>query len=92
MTSRVTPKLCSLRQAVGEEERCPGGSCPFWEQGGAVLEPGCAIERLDVPIGRRPDLARHLLDLRLRLEEIRDERARADAHRRFSELLNLGED
>jgi hypothetical protein len=24
MTSRVTPKQCSLREAVGERELCPG--------------------------------------------------------------------
>jgi hypothetical protein len=36
-----------------------------------------------------PALARHLLDLRLRLEEARDDAERRAAHRRFSELLNL---
>ena len=50
MTSRVTPKQCSLREAVGEHEHCPGSACLFWEDGGAVVEPGCAIERLGVPL------------------------------------------
>ena len=58
MTSRVTPKQCRLREAVGERELCPGETCVFWEGGGAVVEPGCAIERLGVPVARRPDLAR----------------------------------
>jgi hypothetical protein len=89
MTSRVTPKQCSLRVAVGEHEVCPGHDCAFWEPGGAVVEAGCAIERLAVPVALRPDLARHLLDLRLRLERARDETERQRAHRRFSELLNL---
>jgi len=89
MTSRVTPKPCSLREAVGEHERCPGGACAFWEDGGAVLEAGCAIERLSVPVRRHRELARHLLDLRLRVEEARTEVERRDAHRRFAELLNL---
>ena len=89
MTSRVAPKRCSLREAVGQGELCPGHGCAFWEPGGAVVEPGCAIERLAVPVAGRPDLAEHLLDLRVRLEEAQDEATRQDAHRRFSELLNL---
>jgi hypothetical protein len=92
MTSRVTPKQCSLRVSVGERELCPGADCAFWEEGGAVLEMGCAVERLGVPVDRRPDLARHLLELRLRVEEARTEFQRRDAHRRFSELLNLNRD
>ena len=92
MTSRVTPKLCSLREAVGEHERCPGATCAFWEAGGAVVEGGCAIERIGVPVRRQRDLARHLLDLRLRVEEARTGAERRDAHRRFAELLNLNRD
>jgi hypothetical protein len=89
MTSRVTPKQCSLREAVGEEELCPGSPCLFWEAGGAVVDPGCAIERLGVPVQKQRDLGRHLLDLRLRAEEVRTAAERRDAHRRLSELLNL---
>jgi hypothetical protein len=92
MTSRVSPKQCSLRVAVGEHERCPGAVCAFWEAGGAVVEPGCAIERLGVPVQRQRDLARHLLDLRLHLEQVRTEAERRDAHRRFAKLLNLSRD
>ncbi len=89
MTSRVTPKECTLRDAVGERELCPGATCAFWEEGGAVVEAGCAIERLGVPVHQNRDLGRHLLDLRLCLEEARTSVERRDAHRRFSELLNL---
>jgi hypothetical protein len=89
MTSRVTPKQCTLREAVGERERCPGARCAFWEPGGAIVEPACAIERLGLPVQRNRALARHLLDLRLQLEAARDEQEQRDAHRRFSELLNL---
>jgi hypothetical protein len=53
---------------------------------------GCAIERLGVPVERQRHLARHLLELRLRVEEARTELQRRDAHRRFSELLNLNRD
>ena len=89
MTSRITPKPCSLRDAVGEHERCPGSACAFWEAGGAVVQPGCAIERIGVPVRRQRELARHLLELRLQLERVRTAVERRDGHRRFAELLNL---
>jgi hypothetical protein len=41
-------------------------------------------------VQRQHDLAEHLLELRLALEEARTEAERGDAHRRFSELLNRG--
>ena len=89
MTTQVIPKPCSLREAVGEHELCPADACAFWEAGGAVVEAGCAIERLGVPVRRQPVLARHLLELRLRVEEARDDSERGNAHHRFSELLDL---
>lgn len=89
MTSRVSPKQCSLRAAIGERELCPGGACAFWEDGGAIVEAGCAIERLGIPIDRHAELAYYLLDRRLAVEAARSDAERADAHRRFSELLNL---
>jgi hypothetical protein len=64
-------KLCSLSVAVGTDAECPRGWCAFWETGGAVVEPGCAIERLGVDL-RDPQLARYLLDLRRELESARD--------------------
>ncbi len=89
MTSRVSPKLCGLRaNATGVRELCPGADCVFWEDGGSIVEAGCAIERLGVPI-EQPGIAQHLLELRLAAAEARDESERRDAYRRFSELLNL---
>jgi hypothetical protein len=64
-------ELCSLSVVAGNDEVCPHGWCAFWEQGGAVVEPGCAIERLGVRIDN-PQLARYLLDLRRELESVRD--------------------
>ena len=92
MTARVSAKRCSLKEAIGERELCPGRDCAFWEEGGAVIEEGCGIERLGVPVERRPDLARHLLELRLTIEAARSSAERAEAHRRFAELLNLNPD
>ena len=92
MTSRVTPKQCDLAAAVGEQEVCPGAWCVFWEEGGSVIEQGCAIERLGVPVGRDSELARHLLELRRTAEAARDELDRREAYRRFREILNIDGD
>jgi len=89
MTSRVSSKRCSLWAAIGERELCPGSACAFWEGGGSIVEAGCAIERLGIPIDRHRELAQHLLDRRLAVEAARSDAERADAHRRFNELLNL---
>ena len=89
MTSRVSPKQCSLRRAVGERELCPGSVCAYWEDGGSIVDAGCAVERLGIPVDRRPDLARHLLELRLAVESAGEAAERRDAQRRFAELLNL---
>jgi hypothetical protein len=89
MTSRVSPKRCGLRHAVGESELCPGASCAFWEEGGSIVAAGCEIERLGIPVDRDRELASHLLELRLTMEAAREAAERADARRRFAELLNL---
>jgi hypothetical protein len=71
-------RLCSLSVVAGSDERCPRGWCAFWEDGGAVVEPGCAIERLGVRIDD-PQLAGYLLELRRQLETVRDTEAAAVA-------------
>jgi hypothetical protein len=86
----VTPKECSLRAAVGEHEQCPGAPCAFWDDGGP-FELSCTVERLRIPLEVHA-LAQHLLDLRLRLEDAREDAEQRDAPRRFSELLNLNRD
>ena len=64
-------KPCALQDAAGRVEACPGEGCPFWEEGGAVLEGGCAIERLSLDLARRPELAQYLLEIRLGLDRAR---------------------
>ena len=78
-------RLCSLSVAAGNDAECPRGWCAFWERGGAVVEPGCAIERLGVD-RRDPQLARYLLDLRRELESVRDAEAARAAVERLGEL------
>lgn len=63
--AETAAKRCVLQDAAGRVEACPGGRCPFWEEGGAVLEGGCSIERLSLDLARRPELAHYLLEIRL---------------------------
>jgi hypothetical protein len=76
---------CRLYVALGRAEACREGACPFWEEGGAVLPPGCALERLGLDVGRA-DIAQCLLDLRSELEQARD-RDEAERARRACALL-----
>lgn len=63
---------CTLRVAAGRgDESCPREVCAFWQAGGAVVEAGCSVDRL-APDVRRPDIASFLLELRERLELVRD--------------------
>jgi hypothetical protein len=78
-------KLCTLSAVAGDGEECPHGWCAFWERGGAVVEPGCAIDRLGIRIDE-PELARYLLDLRRELEAVRDAEASQRAAKHLAEL------
>jgi hypothetical protein len=61
-------RLCNLHLAEGREEPCPGAACAFWEAGGAVVEPGCAFDRVSLELEGRPHVARWLLGIRRELE------------------------
>jgi hypothetical protein len=52
------PENCTLQDAVGRHERCPGDSCPFW------ADRGCALDGVRADIETNPELAGYLLDLR----------------------------
>ena len=79
-------KLCALAQAIGNVEECPRSWCAFWEQGGAVAEAGCAIERLGLDLGNR-DLAHYLLDLRRTLDGTRSKEEAETALRQLEQLV-----
>lgn len=81
---------CALHHAHGRVEPCPGSECPFWERGGAVVQPGCAFERLGVELESRPGIASWLLEIRTTLESARTVEERAAAHRAVQELLPPG--
>jgi hypothetical protein len=75
---------CALHMATGNREECPRSACAFWEEGGAVVEPGCVFERVRFEVETRPDLARWLLKLRYDLENAQS----ADEERRIRSNLN----
>lgn len=86
--SRIEPIRCTLRLATGVVEFCPQQRCAFWEEGGAVVEGGCVIERLGLDV-RRPDVAGYLLAARERLEQARDRSEAEAAHREFAQRIGL---
>jgi hypothetical protein len=79
-------KLCTLTEAIGSVEECPRSWCAFWEQGGAVAEAGCAIERLGLDLGNR-DLAHYLLELRRVLDSARSQEEADAARRQLGKLV-----
>ena len=54
----TTHDFCTLQEAVGRSERCPGSACPFW------VDEGCALDGIRTDIETNPELAGYLLDLR----------------------------
>lgn len=86
--SQIEPKRCTLHLATGVVEFCPQQRCAFWEEGGAVVEGGCVIERLG-PDVRRPDVAGYLVEVRRRLDQSRDRSEAEAAHREFAHRIGL---
>ena len=64
---RTGVRLCTLQYLADRIERCPGADCPFWEEGGAAVEPGCIIDRLALDLESRPELVHALLQVRRRV-------------------------
>ena len=69
-------------------ELCSQQRCAFWEEGGAVVEGGCVIERLG-PDVRNPDVAGYLVEVRERLDQARDRSEAERAHREFVRRIGL---
>jgi len=58
----MEPNHCHLLDAVGVQEPCPEGQCPFWED-------SCLLVALRAEMSRNPPLVRFLLGLREDLED-----------------------
>ncbi|HEU0304696.1 MAG TPA: hypothetical protein VFR32_08945 [Gaiellaceae bacterium] len=82
----MAEKLCRIKLTLDVAEPCPEGACPFWEHGGAVVDSGCGLERLQLDL-HRPDLAEYLVELRAQLETARDEHERRAAREAFAGLV-----
>ena len=52
-----TSRGCDLESSLGDDGICPGARCPFWDD-------GCVVAPLRSDLPTRPDLARHLLNVR----------------------------
>jgi hypothetical protein len=76
-----------LSQAVGQIHDCPGARCAFWERGGAVVEAGCAVQRLGLDLSNS-DLVRYLLELRQALEEAGSDEEEGIARRGLDALVS----
>ena len=55
---------CVLHATLGHLVPCSEHGCALWDD-------GCAVKALKPDLHGREDLARHLLDLRERLEQLR---------------------
>lgn len=63
---------CRLAAALGREEPCPETRCAFWEPFGArATTSGCGLHPIAPYLKMQPELARQLLELRARLEDVR---------------------
>ena len=87
MTSAASTseRVCALQYAAGRVETCRT-ECPFWEAGGAVVQPRCMLERMLPAEEWTPRLGGSWLRLRENLERGR----RAPPERRLFHLLRAG--
>jgi hypothetical protein len=79
-------KRCALSVVLGQAEECAGSPCPFWDEGGAVVEPDCALEHLGIDVSD-PSLAAYLLHVRGSLERVRDAEAATAAYAQLADLV-----
>lgn len=77
-------KACTLQDAVGRVEPCPGVLCPFWDAQGI----GCVIAPVEIELPQQPALAQHLLTLRMRLDSARRDTQATSQRHLFYRLLN----
>ena len=80
-------RICPLHAALGRSKSCPGPRCPFWEEGGAVVPAGCALQRLALDLERRPQLAGALLGVLDKLERSPSREDKEEAYALFHRLV-----
>jgi hypothetical protein len=77
---------CRLGEAAGRSFLCED-ACAFWEPGGAVVPPGCLLDRVPLDLRRQPESMRVLVELKERLESAGPARDRGAAHARLAALV-----
>lgn len=80
------PRTCVLERTLGHAGACPGHLCPFWEDGGAVIRPGCALSRAPLDLDGA-GVAHHLMGLRRRIQQPVSAEDQRQAQRQFGRLL-----
>ncbi len=90
--SEPGPMLCRLKHAAGWDEPCPGASCPFWEEGGAIVGGGCVLDRFGLDLDRRPALVHALLQVHRKLGQAVSAEDEQEAHALFARLVGVEEE
>lgn len=80
------PRTCELEQSLGRAVACTRHLCPFWEDGGAVIRPGCALSRTPLDLDRAP-VADLVMGLRQRIQQPLSVEDQRQAQREFRRLL-----
>lgn len=80
------PRTCVLERTLGHAGACPRHLCPFWEDGGAVIRPGCALSRTPLDLDRA-DVADLLMGLRRRIQQPVSADDQRQAQREFRRVL-----
>lgn len=80
------PRTCELEQTLGHAGACPRHLCPFWEEGGAVIRPGCALTLTPLDLDR-VGVADLLMGLRQRIQQPVSVEDQRKAQREFRRLL-----
>ena len=68
-----TEVTCRLASVLGRAESCPETLCAYWESAeGRTTTNGCALHEITPFLRTQPALARELLELRARIEDVRE--------------------
>ena len=82
----ATARTCVLEQVLGCTAACPQHRCAFWEEGGTVIRPGCALSRTPLDL-ERAGAADRLLGLKRRMEQPFSTEDEREASREFRRVL-----
>lgn len=82
----LPPRTCELERSLGQAGACTRDLCPYWEEGGAVIRPGCALSRTPLDLDRA-GVAELLMGLRGRIHQPESAEDQRRAQREFGRVL-----